>query len=64
MARKKKVSAKARVRELQEKIEVQRRRALRPPLPVNAQARVSENKVEAQRKLDRKRRQRKEWENL
>ena len=62
MARKKKPRAKARIQTLQERIEKQRRRALRPTLPVNAQARVSETLVEKKRKIDRKRRQRRDWE--
>ena len=49
---------------LAEKIAVQRRRALRPMVPVNTQARVSESLAEKRRKDERKRRQRKEWEEL
>lgn len=64
MARKKKPKVKARIRALQEKIEAQRRRALRPTLPVNTQARVSETLVEKKRKLERKRRQRQDWDHL
>jgi hypothetical protein len=61
--KKKKVSAK-RLQELAEKIAVQRRRALRPTLPVNTQARVSDSLIEKRRKLEKKSRQRREWENL
>jgi len=64
MARKKKPKVKARIRALQEKIEAQRRRALRPTLPVNTQGRVSETLVEKKRKLERKRRQRRDWDHL
>ncbi|HXW50986.1 MAG TPA: hypothetical protein VEJ41_03255 [Candidatus Acidoferrales bacterium] len=62
MARKKKPRTKVRIQALQERIETQRRRALRPTLPVNAQARVSETLVEKKRKIERKRRQRRDWE--
>ncbi len=64
MPRKKKPGSPKRLKELQEKIVTQRRRALRPTLPVNTQARVSESLVEKKRKLERKRRQRRDWENL
>ncbi len=64
MARKRKPKVKARIHALQEKIEAQRRRALRPTLPVNTQARVSETLIEKKRKLERKRRQRRDWEHL
>jgi hypothetical protein len=62
-AKKKRVSAK-RLKELSEKIAVQRRRAARPTLPVNTQARVSESLVERKRRLENKRKQRRDWENL
>jgi len=62
LARKKKRPSKARIQALQTQIETQRRRALRPTLPVNAQTRVSESLVEKKRRLYRKRRQRREWE--
>jgi hypothetical protein len=62
MARKKKPASKAHIKALQRKIEEQRRRALRPSLPINARALISESRVEKQRKLERKRRQRRDWE--
>ena len=61
--KKKRVSAK-RLKELTEKIAIQRRRAARPTLPVNSQARVSESLVERKRRLEKKRKQRRDWENL
>jgi hypothetical protein len=61
LARRKKARSKKRIETLQARIEAQRRRALRPTLPINAQARVSESLVEKRRKLERKRRQRREW---
>jgi len=64
MPRKKKRASSKRLSELKEKIAVQRRRTLRPTLPVNTQARVSESLVEKKRRLEKKRRQRGEWENL
>ena len=63
MAKKKRTSAK-RLKELEEKIAIQQRRALRPTLPVNTQTRVSDSLVERKRKLEKKSRQRREWENL
>jgi hypothetical protein len=62
MARKKKPTSKSQIKALQQKIEAQRRRALRPSLPINARALVSESRVEKERKLERKRRQRRNWE--
>ena len=64
MPRKKKRASAKRLTELAEKIAAQRRRTLRPTLPVNSQTRVSESLVEKKRRLDKKRRQRGEWENL
>ncbi|MDQ6768176.1 MAG: hypothetical protein M3Z41_10245 [Candidatus Eremiobacteraeota bacterium] len=64
MPRKKKPASAKRLKELEEKIAAQRRRALRPTLPVNTQARVSETLVEKKRRLERKRRQQRDWENL
>lgn len=58
----KKTSVKRRIAEIKEKLDVQRRRAARPMLPVNTQARVSETLAERKRRLDRKRAQRKDWE--
>lgn len=60
---KKKHRSSKKIKALQDKIETQRRRRLRPTLPVNAQARVSESLVERKRKLERKMRQRRDWEN-
>jgi hypothetical protein len=62
MPRKKKPASPKRLKELEEKIATQRRRALRPTLPVNTQARVSESLVERKRKLEKKRRQSGDWE--
>jgi hypothetical protein len=64
MPRKKKTASKKRLKELKEKIAVQRRRAQRPTLPVNTQTRISESLVEKKRRLEKKRRQRHDWENL
>lgn len=60
----KRASVRKRVERAQEKLEVQRRRAARPMLPVNTQAQVSETLVERKRKLERRRAQRKDWESL
>jgi len=64
MPRKKKRASPKRLAELAKKIAVQRRRRLRPTLPVNTQTRVSESLVEKKRRLEKKRRQRGEWENM
>lgn len=64
MPRKKKPSSTKRLKELQEKIVAQRRRALRPTLPVNTHASVSKTLAEKKRKLEKKRRQRADWEDL
>jgi len=64
MPRKKKRASPKRLAELAKKITVQRRRTLRPTLPVNTQTRVSESLVEKKRRLEKKRRQRGDWENL
>ena len=58
----KKRSSKARLAEIERKIEVQRRRAARPTLPVNAHAPVSKSKAEKRASLDRKARQRRDWD--
>jgi hypothetical protein len=60
---KKRVSAR-RIQELADAIAVQRRRVMRPTPPTNTQARVSESLAEKRLKLERKRRQRGEWEDL
>jgi hypothetical protein len=57
----KRVGAK-RLAEIKQKIEVQRRRAARPTVPVNTQVRVSETLAERKRKLERKRKQLRDWE--
>jgi hypothetical protein len=59
--RKKKIGAKH-IGRIVDKIEAQRRRAARPTLPVNSQARVSETLAERRRKAERKRKQRRDWE--
>ncbi|MBV8263200.1 MAG: hypothetical protein JOY87_05170 [Candidatus Eremiobacteraeota bacterium] len=61
--RKKRVSARH-IQELADSIAIQRRRAMRPTLPTNAQARISESLAEKRLKVERKRRQRGEWEDL
>ncbi|HLN47746.1 MAG TPA: hypothetical protein VK216_05725 [Magnetospirillaceae bacterium] len=60
----KKKSARKRVAEIKEKLVTQRLRAARPTLPVNSQARISETLAERKQKLERKRAQRKDWENI
>jgi len=60
----KKKSVRKRVAEIKEKLVTQRLRAARPTLPVNSQARVSETLAERKQKLERKRAQRKDWENI
>jgi hypothetical protein len=62
MPRKKKIATPGRLRAIQEKIEVQRRRAQRPSLPVNSHAQVSKSRLEQERAAARKRAQRKAWE--
>ena len=62
MPRKKKGATPGRLRAIQEKIEVQRRRALRPALPVNAHAQVSKSRLERERAAARKLTQRKTWD--
>ena len=64
MARKKKTGSAKHVKMLEKRIEAQRRRAIRPTPPVNSQTRVSESLVERKRKLDKKSRQRRDWEDL
>jgi hypothetical protein len=60
--KKKKPASPKRLKELEDKIATQRRRALRPTLPVNTQARVSDSLVERKRKLEKKQRQSGGWE--
>ncbi len=62
MPRKKKGATPGRLRALQEKIEIQRRRAERPALPVNSHAQVSKSRLEHERASERKAAQRKVWE--
>jgi hypothetical protein len=57
----KKAGAK-RLAEIKQKIEAQRRRAARPTLPVNTQVRVSETLAERKRKAERRRKQRRDWD--
>jgi hypothetical protein len=59
---KKKRASKARLLELAKKIDVQRRRAARPTLPVNAHAPVSKSLKEKREALERKARQKREWD--
>lgn len=63
MAKRKK-TAGSRIAEAKKKIVAQKRRALRPTLPVNAQARVSESLIERKRRDERRRAQREEWEDF
>jgi hypothetical protein len=59
---KRKRGSKAHLRDLAQKIQEQRRRAARPALPVNAHAPVSKSLREKKESLERKRAQRKQWE--
>lgn len=58
---KKRVS-KARLADIERKIDIQRRRAARPTLPVNTHAPVSKSLSEKKKSLDRKARQRRVWD--
>lgn len=58
----KKPASKARLAEIERRIEVQRRRAARPPTTVNEHASVSKSLAEKKKALDRKARQLKVWE--
>jgi hypothetical protein len=58
----KKRGSKARLTEIAKKIDVQRRRAARPTLPVNTHAPVSKSLAEKKKSLDRKARQRRVWD--
>jgi hypothetical protein len=62
IAMKKKPASRARLAEIAQKIEEQRRRAVRPTLPVNTHAQVSKSRKEQERAIDRRKRQRREWE--
>jgi len=57
-------SIRKKIASIKEKIEVQRRRAVRPTLPVNAHAQVSESLVQRKRRAEKDRERRKDWENL
>jgi hypothetical protein len=61
--KRKKAVSKRFLAELEHKIVTQRKRALRPTVAVNTQARVSETLVERRRKLEKRSRQRRDWEN-
>ena len=61
---KKKRASKTRLAEIERKIEVQRRRAERPTLPVNTHAPVSKSKAEKRHSLERKARQRRDWDDV
>ena len=58
----KKRASKTRLADLERKIEVQRRRAARPTLPVNTHAPVSKSLAEKKKSLDRKARQQRDWD--
>jgi hypothetical protein len=58
----KKRASKVRLAEIEKKIDVQRRRAARPTLPVNTHAPVSKSLAEKKKSLDRKARQRRVWD--
>ena len=58
----KKRASKTRLADLERKIEVQRRRAARPTLPVNTHAPVSKSLAEKKKSLDRKARQQGDWD--
>jgi len=62
MPRKRKIATPGRLRAIVEKIELQRRRAQRPSLPVNSHAQVSKSRLEQERAAARKRAQRKAWD--
>jgi hypothetical protein len=47
---------------VQDALEKQRRRALRPTLPVNTHAPVSKSRAETELARDKKRAQRRDWE--
>ncbi len=58
----KKRTSKARLADIKKKIDVQRRRAARPTLPVNTHAPVSKSLVEKKKSADRKARQSRTWD--
>lgn len=64
MTRRKKPASPAKIAEIQRKIDVQRRRGLRPTVPVNTHASASESLVEKKRKNEKRLKARKEWEEL
>ncbi len=62
MAPRKKPAAPAKIAEIKRKIDVQRRRGLRPTVPVNTHVSASESLVEKKRKNEKRLRARKDWE--
>jgi hypothetical protein len=54
-------TSKAKLAKIVEKIEVQRRRAARPTLPVNAHTGKSKSLKDVRERLDRKARERRDW---
>ena len=59
-----KKSTRAKIAQVKKQIEVQRKRAGRPTLPVNTQTRVSESLTERKRREEKRRVQKRDWENL
>jgi hypothetical protein len=59
---KKKRASKARLAQIAQKIDVQRRRAARPTLPVNTHAPKSKSLEEKRESLDRTLKQKRAWE--
>jgi len=58
----KKRTSKARLAEIKQKIDVQIKRAARPTLPVNTHATASKSLAEKKKRLERKARQNRTWE--
>jgi hypothetical protein len=58
----KKRASKARLADIERRIEVQRRRAARPTLPVNAHAPVTKSFKEKKESLERKDGRRRRWD--
>lgn len=58
----KKRTSKARLTEIKQKIDVQRRRAARPTLPINTHAPVSKSLAEKKKSADRKARRARVWD--
>jgi hypothetical protein len=59
---KKNPASRKRITELQTKIAAQVRRAARPALTVNTHARTTKSRRETEAKIDRRRAQRRDWE--